>query len=114
MDEEFVRESNAYLQKELGMDDFYYCPHHPDERCPCRKPGPLPALMARFRHGINLKASYVIGDKESDVMLAAKIGAAGILLAAQSPENTAASHVAMDLSAAVEWIMEREKDISTG
>ena len=114
VDEEFVRESNAYLQKELGIDDFYYCPHHPDERCPCRKPEPLPALMARFRHGINLKASYVIGDKESDVMLAAKIGAAGILLAAQSPENTAASHVAMDLSAAVEWIMEREKDISTG
>ncbi|HDH53340.1 MAG TPA: lipopolysaccharide heptosyltransferase II [Nitrospirae bacterium] len=114
VDEKFVRESNAYLQKELGIDDFYYCPHHPDEHCPCRKPEPLPVLLARSRHRINLKASYVIGDKESDVMLAKKAGATGILLAAQSPGSTGASHVAGDLSAAVEWIMKIEKDKSNG
>ncbi|MBI4709857.1 MAG: lipopolysaccharide heptosyltransferase II [Nitrospirae bacterium] len=26
--EQFVKEANAYLQKTLGIDTFYYCPHH--------------------------------------------------------------------------------------
>jgi heptosyltransferase-2 len=36
VNEHFVIELNAYLKKELEVDDFYYCPHHPDEHCPCR------------------------------------------------------------------------------
>jgi histidinol phosphatase-like enzyme len=67
-------------------------------------------LKARLKHRINLKASYVIGDKESDVLLARKVGATGILLSsAPSPLNTSASYVAKDLDEAVNWIMEKEK-----
>ncbi len=109
VDEKFVRESNAYLEKELGIEDFYYCPHHPDEHCTCRKPEPLLPLKARLKHKIDLKASYVIGDKESDVLLAKGIGATGILLAAdQTSGGTSASYTAKDLDGAVEWILGRE------
>jgi len=109
VDEKFVLELNGYLQKELGIDDFYYCPHHPDEHCPCRKPEPMMPLSAKLRHGINLKASYVIGDKELDVQLAQKTGATGILLSSDtSPENSCASYIAKDLAGAVEWILRRE------
>jgi len=38
VDEKFTREVNNIFIDQYGFDDFYYCPHHPDERCPCRKP----------------------------------------------------------------------------
>ncbi|MDH4028029.1 MAG: HAD-IIIA family hydrolase, partial [Nitrospirota bacterium] len=110
VDRKFVRESNEYLQKKLGIDDFYYCPHHPDKRCPCRKPEPLMLLMARLKHHINIKSSYVIGDKESDVELAVKTGSTGILLSSTPLfENSSASFIAKDLGEAVAWILERER-----
>jgi heptosyltransferase-2 len=109
VDRKFVIDSNAYLQKELSLDDSYYCPHHPDEKCPCRKPEPVMVLKARNRHNINIKSSYVVGDKESDVMLAANTGAAGILLSATPLfEKTGAAHIAKDLISAVDWILENE------
>ncbi len=110
VDEDFIIKSNVYLKDKLGIDDFYYCPHHPDEHCPCRKPEAMLILMAKMKHTINVKASYVIGDKESDVQLAQKVGATGILIAARFPDNTAASHIANDLSDAIEWILKREKN----
>ncbi|MBI5663641.1 MAG: lipopolysaccharide heptosyltransferase II [Nitrospirae bacterium] len=112
VDREFVERSNEYLEKELGIDDFYYCPHHPDEKCGCRKPEPLLLLKARSEHLINLKTSYVIGDKESDVLLSWKTGAASILLS-PTPlfEKTSASYIAKDLKDAVEWILAREKSL---
>ncbi len=110
VDEGFLLESNTYLQKELGLDDFYYCPHHPDENCPCRKPEPMMLQKARLRHKINLKTSYMIGDMESDVLLAKKAGAKGILLStAIQPEITTASHIAKDMDDAVEWILQEDQ-----
>jgi heptosyltransferase-2 len=106
VDESFVRESNAYLQQKLGIKDFFYCPHHPDENCACRKPSPMLLQKARIKHGIDLKRSYVIGDRESDVLLAKTVGAKGILLStAIQLEITSASYVAQDMDDAVSWIL---------
>jgi heptosyltransferase-2 len=105
VDETFVRESNSYLQKELQIDDFYYCSHHPEKDCACRKPKPLLILRARMKHSVNLKKSFVIGDKESDVQLAANTGAQGVLISDQPPESTSASYIAKNLKDAVEWIL---------
>lgn len=109
VDEKFLMESNAFLQKELGIDDFFYCPHHPDEGCDCRKPEPLMLLKARLKHNINLKRSYMIGDKELDVLLGKKTGVKGILLTNEAPQITAASYVAADINKAADWILEEEK-----
>jgi len=112
VDPEFVKQSNAHLEKELGIDDFYYCPHHPDEKCSCRKPEPLLLLKARNKHRINFKKSYVIGDRESDVLLAGKTGVTSVLLSATPLfEKTAASYIAKDLNDAVDWILAREKAV---
>ena len=109
VDRKFVIDSNAYLEKELSLDDSFYCPHHPDEKCPCRKPEPMMILKARNRHKINLKNSYVVGDKESDVMLATNTGATGVLLS-ETPlfEKTGAAHIAKNLIEAVDWILKHE------
>ena len=109
VDKDFVVKSNIYLKDKLGIDDFYYCPHHPDDNCACRKPEPMLALIARIKHMIKLRDSYVIGDKESDVLIAKKTGGTGILLSSQPVEKTSASYVAKDLNSAVRWILNEKK-----
>jgi heptosyltransferase-2 len=108
--EEFVRACNAYLQKTLGIDDFYFCPHHPDDKCPCRKPKTKLLRQARLAHHINLKASFVIGDKTLDVLLARNAGGKGILV--QTGHDMAsedADFIAKDLTEAVDWILKQGK-----
>ncbi|ACI20222.1 MULTISPECIES: lipopolysaccharide heptosyltransferase II [Thermodesulfovibrio] len=78
--EDFVKEVNQFFIDKYGFDDFFYCPHHPDERCFCRKPNPGMPLIARYKYGIDFRNSYVVGDKDIDMQLAQMIGAKGILI----------------------------------
>ncbi|MBI3592333.1 MAG: lipopolysaccharide heptosyltransferase II, partial [Nitrospirae bacterium] len=80
VEESFVKEVNRVFIDRHGFDDFYYCPHGPDEHCSCRKPEPGMLLKARARHMINLRESYVVGDKNADMLLAKAVGAKGILV----------------------------------
>lgn len=50
------------------IDAIYYCPHRPEEECPCRKPQPGMLLQAAKDLGIELTNSYLIGDAESDLL----------------------------------------------
>ena len=104
--EEFVKEVNGIFTEKYGFDDFYYCPHHPDEYCPCRKPEPGMLLRARAEHGINLRKSFVVGDKEADMLLAKAVGAKGILVqTGELKESQDADFIAKNLTEAVKWIL---------
>jgi D-glycero-D-manno-heptose 1,7-bisphosphate phosphatase len=51
-----------------AIDDFYYCPHHPDiGLCLCRKPDSLLLEKAISRYNISIEDSYFIGDSERDM-----------------------------------------------
>ncbi|MEW6416714.1 MAG: lipopolysaccharide heptosyltransferase II [Nitrospirota bacterium] len=108
IDEEFVKEVNNIFIKQYGFDDFYYCPHHPDERCPCRKPEPKMLLRARAEHRIDFKKSYVIGDKDADMLLSKSVGAKGILVqTGEAKESEYADFIAKGIKEAVNWILEK-------
>ena len=63
---------------------------------------------ARNRHGINLKNSYVVGDKEADMLAAKAVGAKGILVkTGQLKESPNADFLAGNITEAVQWIVER-------
>ncbi len=67
------------LQSELkrmdcSIDAIYYCPHLPGEGCSCRKPEPGLILRAAKDLGIDVSASWMIGDKEIDVEAARRAG----------------------------------------
>ena len=105
---DFVREVNKIFIERYDFDDFYYCPHHPAEHCPCRKPEPGMLLRARAEHGIDLKRSFVVGDKEADMILAKAVGAKGVFVkTGQDKESLSADYEAKDLKEAVNWILER-------
>jgi heptosyltransferase-2 len=106
VNEGFVKEINGIFIKQYGFDDFYYCPHHPDEHCPCRKPEPDMLFQARNKHRISLKKSYVVGDKDSDMLLAKAVGAKGILVqTGKLMESTNADFTAKNLTEAVNVIL---------
>jgi len=81
-DVDAVNRRLAALLKKRGasFDALYYCPHHPDDSCECRKPGAALIRRAAKEHGIDPSISYVVGDRASDIELAAKIGAKGVLI----------------------------------
>lgn len=80
VDEDFVVKLNDIFIDRYSFDGFYYCPHHPDERCSCRKPEPGLLLRARRDFSIDLRRSVIVGDKESDMLLAKAVGAVSILV----------------------------------
>ncbi|MEK7615672.1 MAG: HAD family hydrolase [Patescibacteria group bacterium] len=55
------------LSKGVEIDDVYYCFHHPDDACLCRKPKTQHVHDAAAKHGIDLARSFFVGDKEIDV-----------------------------------------------
>lgn len=109
VDEGFVNEVNEVFIEKYGFDGFYYCPHHPDEHCPCRKPEPEMALRARLRHFIDLKGSYVVGDKETDIGLARSIGAKAVLIHKEDEGLANADFITGSLKSAVEWIIQNKE-----
>ena len=51
-----------------------FCPHHPDDRCRCRKPGPGMFEQAAAEVGIDLSSSYMVGDAPTDMQAGAQFG----------------------------------------
>jgi len=93
------------------VDAIYVCPHHPDERCECRKPKPALLLQVAKEMRIALKLSYMVGDDAKDIEAGRTAGCKTILVTtgpsqgnmegqAQSPD-----YVAGSLYEAVEWII---------
>ncbi|UAL07807.1 MAG: HAD-IIIA family hydrolase [Candidatus Methanogranum gryphiswaldense] len=56
------------------LDGIYYCPHHPDDNCGCRKPAIGMGEKVFIEHPINPTASYMIGDFDRDVQFGMKLG----------------------------------------
>jgi heptosyltransferase-2 len=103
--EDFVREVNKLFVDTYGFTDFYYCPHSPGDNCACRKPEPEMLLRARSTYGINLRKSFVVGDKDADMLLAKAVGARGILVrTGQQDESAYADAIVDDLDAAIKYI----------
>lgn len=62
------------------LDGIYFCPHHPEDRCRCRKPSPVLARRAMRDLGLTLRGSAVVGDKKADVDLARALGIPSVLV----------------------------------
>lgn len=74
MTTEQVERVNARLIQMLEsrgamVDAVYYCPHHPNngDICTCRKPDVGMLVRAKEEFNLDLAASFVVGDKWSDV-----------------------------------------------
>lgn len=94
------------------IDEFYFCPHAPADRCECRKPGTLLFRTAQQEHPeIDLSRSLYIGDRFRDVLPALTFGGDGVLVPSREtpPEEilaaTERARVASSLGAALDWFL---------
>ena len=67
-------------EKGIKIEKVYFCPHKPEDNCYCRKPNPAMFFAAAKEFDIDLKNSWMIGDKESDIKAAKKAGVKNTLL----------------------------------
>jgi len=81
-DLERVNKRLEALLKEKGahIDGLYYCPHHPDDKCECRKPQTELIMDAARDHETDLARSVMVGDKYSDMELGRRAGMTDVLV----------------------------------
>ena len=65
---------NQFIEKNIFILDTFYCPHGPDSNCRCRKPMPGMLLEAQKKYRIDMANSWLIGDKEEDIIAAHNSG----------------------------------------
>ena len=78
----------------VTLSGFYHCPHHPTEaggefrrQCDCRKPAPGMIQQAVLDHGINVKTSVLVGDKDSDMAAGRAAGVSRLFKVASSSQS---------------------------
>ncbi len=84
----------------------YVCPHSALDKCECRKPKPTMILEAAKEFGIDLAKSYMVGDRESDIIAGINAGTKTVLVkTANKPvEVKEATYTAPSLLDAVKYI----------
>ncbi len=71
MTNEAVQDIHRHMAREAEaaggfIDAVYYCPHHWDDNCECRKPKPGMLIKAQRDFSLNLSRCVFIGDDERD------------------------------------------------
>ncbi|HAW49432.1 TPA: D-glycero-beta-D-manno-heptose-1,7-bisphosphate 7-phosphatase [bacterium] len=83
--EDTMEEINSLMKEKLAnegayLDAIYYCPHHPDNGCFCRKPEPGMLEKAAHNFNLDLKNCIMIGDRIQDIEAGKRIGCKTILV----------------------------------
>ncbi len=89
--EEMHRRMTALLARAgATIDAIYYCSHEVEESCKCRKPAPGMLLDAASSRGIDLPASWMIGDSDVDVEAGKNAGCktARLLVASETVDES--------------------------
>lgn len=125
-----VRHLHAFMQEDLAarggrIDAFYYSPFHPDGTVapynrisPCRKPGTAMIDRAVGEWGVDRSASFMMGDRASDIEAGAHAGLTtigvqtGVAADPDHPELASLpvppDHIAPTVADAVQWILSRD------
>jgi D-glycero-D-manno-heptose 1,7-bisphosphate phosphatase len=126
-DEAALQRVHDHMHEELAsfgveIDACYFCPHHPEhasgdylKECSCRKPLPGMLQEAADALGIDLAASYMVGDKLIDVEVGINAGCTPLMVLT----GYGSSHVERlpegirsfpDLNFAADAILEMERE----
>lgn len=63
-----------------NIEKIYYCPHHPENGCQCRKPKPGMLKTAAKEYNFDISDTFFIGDSITDIKAAQNAGASPILV----------------------------------
>lgn len=105
--ERIHNQMNELVRSNGGLiDGIYACPHKPEARCACRKPGTELFLRASRELGIDVSESFMVGDSLTDIAAATAVGSRPILITDNGSEpGIGRCLIARDLREAVELIV---------
>jgi D-glycero-D-manno-heptose 1,7-bisphosphate phosphatase len=105
---ENINKINDKVKTILKLEDLFCCFHDNKDNCSCRKPKPGMFFEASKKWNIDLKQSFMIGDRKSDILAGAAAGVKSIFIdnnyAEPKPENC--DFVCYSLKSAVDYILE--------
>ena len=114
---DFLKFNNHLINKlkkhKIKIQKTYFCPHKPEDNCECRKPKIKFLKDAEKEFNINLKKSFVIGDRKSDFEMSKNAGCktihvlSGYGINAKNEVNP--DYFAEDLLDAAKWILENDQ-----
>lgn len=103
-------------QAGVHLAGVYWCPHHPDTPCPCRKP--RLGLVRKAARALKrpYRGSISVGDKWCDVQLGQSTGGQGILVRTGHGRRTLRERgphpkpdfIARNFAAAARWILQNQ------
>lgn len=101
---------HSELASRTGVDVIMACTHTKSDDCACRKPKAGMLLRAAAAHNIDLAASFMVGDRKSDIQAGVAAGCRTVFLdlgytAEEKPTNM--DKTCSDISQAVEWIIDQ-------
>ncbi len=70
-------------ENDILLSDFYVCPHSPEDNCKCRKPSPYLLNKAMEEYDVDAQASFMFGDKDSDLKAGQNAGIPSYLVTAE-------------------------------
>jgi len=114
--EDFYKVNRAMFRNltphKIVIDKIYFCPHSKGDKCKCRKPEI--ALFERAKEDLNIdmKLSWMIGDKTQDIEAGKRAGLKTILIKSDkidSEFDVKADYEAEDLWDAVQYILKQER-----
>lgn len=108
--QELLKPSGARIAR------FEICPHHPDEDCECRKPRSKLILDSIDKLKIDPQASYMVGDRKSDLQAGRSAGLGGVALVRtgvgsqeeRELKSEESDFIGDTLEEVARWIVERD------
>jgi D-glycero-D-manno-heptose 1,7-bisphosphate phosphatase len=112
---ETVEAIHDRLRAALPLDDIFVCYHTDGDGCDCRKPQPGLIFRAAEQYGIDLAASFLVGDRWRDIEAGENAGCKTVLIDYSYQERSPRAGPAMrvtSLRAAAEWIIAQDGEKS--
>ena len=98
------------------IEEIFFCPHHPDEKCDCRKPEPGLFYQIEKKYPIKFSETYFIGDSLNDMQVAETVGCMSVLVLSGKGQQTLENNPELrdipnfpDLAGAVEYVISRSR-----
>jgi len=104
---EQVETMHARLRSRIPLDDVRVCVHDQTDGCRCRKPSPGMLIEAATDWNIDLRCSFIVGDRWTDIEAGRAAECHPVLIdrGYNEPLNQAPDYRAGSLAEAVDWIL---------
>jgi len=105
---EAVEAIHAFLRDRLPLDDVRVCYHDDGAGCDCRKPKPGMLLAAAAAWGIDLRRSFMVGDRWRDIEAGRRAGCTTVFIDYRydEPRPAGVDFETDSLLSASEWILQ--------